>query len=407
MVFLELPGFKNISHKEKPMTHSTDFTLPPALLEQLSEQGLDAIPEMIRILINNAMLAERQRFLNAVPYERTLERTAHANGFKPKTMLTRQGQITFEVPQVREGGFYPQALEKGLRSERALKLALAEMYVQGVSTRKVAAITEQLCGFEVTSSQVSAAAAQLDPLLEEWRNRRLGEIPYLFVDARYEKVRQDKQVLDAAVLIASGVDRAGKRQILGVSVATSEAEVHWRTFFSKLVERGLSGVQLIISDNHAGLGAARRAVFGGIPWQRCQFHLQQNAGAYVPKVEMRSEVAADIRSIFTAFDRSAAEARLKVVVEKYAQNASKLARWLEENIEQGLTVFSFPANHRRLIRTTNSLERVNQEVARRTRVARIFPNEASLLRLSSAILMEISEEWEGGKTYLTFETNPA
>ena len=407
MVFLELPGFKNISHKEKSMTHSTDFTLPPALLEQLSEQGLDAIPEMIRILINNAMLAERQRFLNAVPYERTLERTAHSNGFKPKTMLTRQGQITFEVPQVREGGFYPQALEKGLRSERALKLALAEMYVQGVSTRKVAAITQQLCGFEVTSSQVSAAAAQLDPLLEEWRNRRLGEIPYVFVDARYEKVRQDKQVLDVAVLIASGVDRAGKRQILGVSVATSEAEVHWRTFFSKLVERGLSGVQLIISDSHAGLGAARKAVFGGIPWQRCQFHLQQNAGAYVPKVEMRSEVATDIRSIFTAFDRSAAEARLKVVVEKYTQSASKLARWLEENIEQGLTVFSFPVQHRRLIRTTNSLERVNQEVARRTRVARIFPNEASLLRLSSAILMEISEEWENGKTYLTFETNPA
>lgn len=389
------------------MTYSTDFTLPGSLLEQLTEQGLDAIPEMIRILINSAMLAERQHFLNAGPYERSNERTAHANGFKPKTVLTRQGQITFEVPQVREGGFYPQSLEKGLRSERALKLALAEMYVQGVSTRKVAAITEQLCGVEVSSSQVSAASTQLDPLLEKWRNRALGQFAYVFVDARYEKVRQDGAVLDAALLIASGVDLAGKRQILGVSVATSEAEVHWRTFFSGLVARGLSGVQLLISDDHAGLGAARKAVFGGIPWQRCQFHFQQNAGSYVPKVEMRMEVAADIRSIFNANDRQGAEARLKEVVGKYRQSASKLAGWLEENAAQSLTVFNFPANHRRLIRTTNGLERVNQEVARRTRVARIFPNEASLLRLSSALLMEISEEWESGKAYLTFETGPS
>ena len=386
------------------MTYPTDFTLPGSLLEQLTQQGLDALPEMIRILINGAMLAERQHFLNAGPYERSNDRQAHANGFKPKTVLTRQGQITFEVPQVREGGFYPHSLEKGLRSERALKLALAEMYVQGVSTRKVAAITEELCGVEVSSAQVSAASAQLDPLLEKWRNRALGQFAYVFVDARYEKVRQDGAVVDAALLIASGVDLGGKRQILGVSVATSEAEVHWRTFFSGLVGRGLSGVQLIISDDHAGLGAARKAVFGGIPWQRCQFHFQQNAGAYVPKVEMRMEVAADIRSIFNANDRAGAEARLKEVVGKYRQTASKLAGWLEENAAQSLTVFNFPANHRRLIRTTNGLERVNQEVARRTRVARIFPNEASLLRLSSALLMEISEEWEGGKAYLTFET---
>jgi putative transposase len=389
------------------MTYATDFTLPSALLEQLSDQGLDAIPEMMRIVLNTAMLAERQRFLNAGPYERSNDRTAHANGFKPKTVTTRLGQVTFEIPQVREGGFYPQALEKGLRSERALKLALAEMYVQGVSTRKVAAITEQLCGVEVSSSQVSAASAQLDPCLEKWRHRPLGQFPYIFVDARYEKVRVDGAVLDAALLIASGVDLAGKRQILGVSVATSEAEVHWRTFFSGLVARGLSGVQLIISDDHAGLGAARKAVFGGIAWQRCQFHFQQNAGSYVPKVEMRMEVAADIRSIFNANDRAGAEARLKEVVLKYTQSASKLAGWLEENAAQSLTVFNFPAAHRRLIRTTNSLERVNQEVARRTRVARIFPNEASLLRLSSALLMEISEEWEGGKVYLTFEAGPA
>ena len=384
------------------MTYQTDFTLPPALLEQLCEQGLEALPEMIRLLINAAMLAERQNYLAAAPYERSAERQAHANGFKPKTVTTRLGQITFAVPQVREGGFYPQALEKGLRSERALKLALAEMYVQGVSTRKVAAITEQLCGFDVSSAQVSRAAAELDAVLEAWRTRPLAAYPYVYLDARYEKVRQDGQVLDAAVLIASGVDQAGRRQILGVSVATSEAEVHWCSFFCSLVARGLSGVQLIISDHHAGLGAARKAVFGGIPWQRCQFHLQQNAGAYVPKVELRAEVAADIRSIFNATDRVAAESRLGQVVEKYRRTASKLAGWLEENIPQGLTVFNFPASHQQRLRTTNGLERVNQEVARRTRVVRIFPNEAALLRLTSAILMEISEEWEGGKVYLSF-----
>lgn len=385
------------------MTYPADFTLPNAFLELLAEQGIEALPEMIRVLLNTAMRAERQQFLKAAPYERSSERIAHANGFKPKTVLTRMGSIQFEVPQVREGGFYPSALEKGLRSERALKLALAEMYVQGVSTRKVAAITEQLCGVEVSSSLVSQAAAALDPLLKAWRERALGVIPYLFVDARNEKIRQDGQLRDCAVLIASGVDTVGKRQILGVSVATSEAEIHWRTFLTSLVERGLAGVQLIISDDHSGLGAARRAVFGGVPWQRCQFHLQQNASAYVPRVEMRAEVAADIRAVFNAPDLGVAQQQLRAIVEKYKKTASKLAEWLERAIPEGLTVFSFAAAHRRLIRTTNSLERVNQEVARRTRVARVFPNEASLLRLVSAVLMEISEEWEAGKVYLSFE----
>ena len=197
---------------------------------------------------------------------RTPERQGHANGYKSKTVQTRVGSITFDIPQVREGGFYPGALEKGLRSERALTMALAEMYVQGVSTRKVKAITEQLCGIEISSSHVSRATAQLDEVLEAWRNRSLGEYVYLYLDARYEKVRQDGQVRDAAVLIAAGVNWDGKRDILGVSVALGEQEVHWRAFLQSLVQRGLQGVYLIISDAHAGLRAARQAVFGGIPW---------------------------------------------------------------------------------------------------------------------------------------------
>ena len=379
------------------MTYQDDFTLPTELLEQVAEQGLDFLPELIRIVINTAMQVERQRHLGVGPYERSAVRQGHANGFKPKTVSTRIAPITFEIPQVREGGFYPQALEKGLRSERALMLALAEMYVQGVSTRKVAAITERLCGSEVSSTQVSRAAALMDEVLEAWRNRPLSTIVYLYLDAMYEKVRVDGQIRDAAVLIASGVNLEGRRLILGVSVSLGEQELHWRDFLQSLVERGLNGVELIISDAHVGLQAARKAVFSGVPWQRCQFHLQQNASQYVPRQSMKREVAADIRAIFNAPDRAQAEAQLRKTVEKYAHSASKLADWLEGNIPEGLTVFSFPGDHWRQIRTVNSLERLCQEIRRRTRVAVIFPNNASCMRLVSALLMEISESWKIGK----------
>lgn len=384
------------------MTYQTHCTVPKEILEQIASEGMDALPELLRVLINSAMQAEREKYLGVGAYERSAQRQGHANGYKPRTVATRVGKVTFAVPQVREGGFVPQALERGLRSERALTLALAEMYVQGVSTRKVAAITEQLCGHSVTSMQVSRAAAQLDETLEAWRTRPLGQMPYLFLDARYEKVRQQGQVRDAAILVAVGVDVTGKRQILGVSVSVSEQEVHWRTFLQSLVERGLCGVQLVVSDAHAGLQQARRAVFGGVPWQRCHFHLQQNASAFVPKVDLKAEVAAEIRAIFTAPNRTEAEALLAKTIHKYAKSAPKLSTWMEQNLPEGLTVFDFPAAHRRLIRTTNGLERINKELKRRTRVVGIFPNEAACLRLISAVTMEISEEWLAGKAYLSF-----
>ncbi len=387
------------------MTYQGDFTLPPELLEQIATQGFDVLPELIRIVINAAMQAERQQYLRAAPYQHAPDRRGHANGYKPKTVKTRLGEITLDVPQVREGGFYPEALEKGQRSERALTLTLAEMYVQGVSTRKVTAIVEQLCGSSVSSSVVSRAAALLDATLESWRNRPLGKFPYVFLDARYEKVRQDGQIQDAAILFAVGVGLDGKRQILGVSVSLSEHEVHWRTFLQSLVARGLNSVQLITSDDHAGLKAARVAVFGGVSWQRCQFHLQQNAGAHVPRQEMRRELAEDLRTIFNAPDRHTAEAYLDRTVQKYAQSVPTLADWLEKNIPEGLTVFSFPAFHRRRLRTANGLERLSREVKRRTRVVSIFPNEAACLRLISAVLMEIHEEWQTDRMYLSFETN--
>jgi transposase-like protein len=385
------------------MTYREDFTLPAELLEQVNKEGFDILPELIRVIINTAMQAERQQYLKAAPYQHTPEREAHANGFKPKTVLTRVGDITFAIPQVREGGFYPDALEKGLRSERALMLALAEMYVQGVSTRKVKAITEQLCGSEVSSTQVSHAAALLDTSLEQWRNRPLGEYPYLILDAYYEQVREDGAVRHLAILVALGVNPAGKREILGVSASLSEHEVHWRTFLESLKARGLGGVQLVTSDDHEGLKAARLAVFGGIPWQRCQFHLQRNAQAYVPRKDMAAEVAEDIRTIFNAPDRPTADAYLAKAVQKYRKTASRLAAWMEQNIPEGLTVFAFPIAHRRLLRTTNGVERLHREVRRRARVVSIFPNPASCLRLVSAVLSEISDEWLTGRTYLTFQ----
>ena len=377
------------------MTHQDDYTLP----SNVAEKGLEGVPELLRLLINQVMQAERSKHLNADEYERTEDRKGHANGYKPKTVRTRVGEITFAIPQVREGGFYPSALEKGLRSERALVIALAEMYVQGVSTRRVKAITEELCGVEVSAMQVSRASAAMDSALQEWRERPLGEIAYLYVDARYEKVREAGQVRDAAVLVASGITPEGERQVLGVSVSLSEHESHWKAFLKGLKDRGMRGVKLVISDDHEGLGAARRAVLGSIPWQRCQFHLQQNAGAYLPRQSMRLEVAADIRSMFNAPDRQTAERLLQAAIQKYATSAPRLSARLEENLSAGFSVFEFPLEHRRSIRTTNSLERINKEIRRRTRVVGVFPNEASCLRLISALLMEISEEWQIGKHY--------
>lgn len=377
------------------MTHQNDYTFSSELLEQ----GLDGIPELLRLIINQAMQAERAKFLQAGDYERTEERRGHANGYKPKTVQTRVGEVTFSIPQVREGGFYPNALEKGMRSERAFVMALAEMYIQGVSTRKVKAITEELCGIEISAMQVSRATAKLDAVLQEWRERPLGEIRYLFLDARYEKVREAGQIRDAAVLVASGITPEGERQVLGVSVSLSEHETHWKAFLQSLKDRGLHGVELVTSDSHAGLGAARRAVFGSVPWQRCQFHLQQNAGSYLPKISMRAEVASDIRAMFNAPDRQMAEGFLQVAIKKYAISAPRLATWMENNLAEGFTVYDFPLEDRRTIRTTNSLERINKEIKRRTRVIGVFPNEASCLRLISAILMEKSEEWQIGKRY--------
>ena len=246
--------------------------------------------------------------------------------------------------------------------------------------------------------------AELDEELSAWRQRPLGITPYLILDARYEKVRHGGQVIDCAVLMVIGVLNSGHRAVLGCSVSLSEAEVHWREFLESLVARGMRGVRLVTSDDHSGLRAARKAVLTSVPWQRCQFHLQQNAGSYVPKVEMRAKVAADIRSIFNAPDREEAERIMHSVADRWMEPAPKLSSWTLANVPEGLTVMSESPKASRRLRTSNSLERLSKEIKRRTRVAGLFPNEASLLRLVTAILSEVSEEWETGRIYLHVES---
>jgi putative transposase len=391
------------------MTRPDDATAFDRVMNVLLEEGFDGMAAALELLVNEAMKLERAAFLGADLHERTDGRKGYANGYKGKTLSTRAGKLSLQVPQVRGrvGGenFYPQALERGSRSERALKLAVAEMYVQGVSTRRVREITEKLCGLEITSSQVSRVTAELDGQLQAWRERPLGRTLYLTVDARYEKIRHGGSVVSCAVLSAIGIDHEGRRSVLGVSVQLSEAEVHWRAFLASLKDRGLYGLQLVVSDNHEGLKKALRAVFPGVSWQRCQVHLQRNATAYVPRAGLRKEVAAAIRSIFAAGSREEADRQLERVTKAYAKKAPKLSAWMKTAIPEGLTVYEIPESHRRRLKSTNLHEWMNKEIKRRTRVATLFPNEASLLRLVSAVCSEISEDWEAGRKYITVEVS--
>ena len=390
------------------MTQPNEYDTPyPAVLNLLMEYGFDGMAEAMTLLLNEAMKAERSLALGASPSQRTEARRGYANGYKPKRVQTRVGELTLAVPQVRPihpdkpFAFYPSALERGLRSDRALSLAVVEMYVQGVSTRRVQEITKELCGLDSSSTQVSRAAKMLDEHLSAWRKRDLGEYRYLMLDARYEKVRISGVVRDCAVLVALGVDQDGKRSIVGVSESLSEAEVHWRDFFASLQDRGLHGVKMVTSDDHKGLKAALQSRFPNVPWQRCQVHLQRNASAFVPKKAMRAGVASDLKAIFTAKDLDTANTSLKSAVKSYEESAPELAAWMEENVPEGFTVFTLPPAHHKRLRTTNVVERLNQEIKRRTRVVRVFPNEESLLRLVTAIVSEISDEWESGNRYLT------
>ena len=300
------------------------------------------------------MQMEREEFLGARRWERSEQRRDHANGYKAKTLSTRVGQLQIRIPQVRHLDFYPRSLERGCRSEKALKLAIAEMYVMGVSTRKVTEITEQLCGTEISASQVSRISKLLDDELEQFRNRPFGQLSSCVPGCPLREGPSPGQ--------HSGCGRLGKRpestagasgEVIGVSCRLSEAEVHWREFLRQLQKRGLEGVQLIVSDDHSGLRAARRAVFPSVPWQRCQFHLSQNAQQYARRSDQRAAIATDIRDIFNAPSGGEAEAMLRARVEQYYDRNPELADWMETNLPEGFTVFRFARSTWRRIRTNN------------------------------------------------------
>ncbi len=352
---------------------------------------------LFELLLNAVARLERTQALGAEEYERSEKRLGYANGYKDKSFQTTMGPVQLKIPQTRGIAFYPKSLG---RSERALNLAIAEMYIKGVSTRKVQKITQELCGYEISSTQVSREAARLDEEFIAFRERIIGTMVYLFLDATYLKVRHDGSVIDMPCLVAYGVDPQGRRQVLGASMSLSEAEVHWREFLQSLQSRGLSGLQLIVSDDHPGLKSARRAVFPSVSWQRCQFHMAQNAQSYAPRQSMRGEIGQVMRDTFGASSLDAARQETLSVSTAFAKRAPEFVDWLDANIEEGLAVYGFPRAHWRRLRTTNGMERVNREIKRRVRVAVLFPHKESALRLVTGVLTEIHDEWITGRRHL-------
>jgi putative transposase len=368
--------------------------------------GEDFLRELVQRTVQQVLETEMTGFLGAGSYERNGERRGWRNGYKPRTLKTRVGELELMVPKDRDGEFQTELFERYQRSEKALVLAMLEMYVGGVSTRKVSAITEALCGLEVSKSQVSALTAKLDAEIEAWRMRSLTQLyPYLVVDARYEKVRQGGAVVSQGVLVVCGIDQRGYREVLGCWVAESESEASWGAVFAELKQRGLDGVRYVVSDDHAGMVKAIERHFQGAVWQRCQVHFVRNALSLCG-VALRPMVLGLMRSVTEAPTRDAAKSALAAAVAQLEKKAPKTARLLEEDGEEILGVYALPEAHRKRMRTTNMLERQNQELKRRTRVVRVFPHAPSCLRLVAALLIETSQQWME-RLYLRMEEEAA
>lgn len=345
--------------------------------------------------------AEMDEYIGAGYYERSDERTGFRNGTKPRTLNLKVGTIYLRLPQARDGGFHTELFKRYQRSERAFTLAIIEMWQNGVSNRKVSEITDALCGISFSKSTVSELCRELDEQVAAWKARDLSEYtyPYIFVDALYENVRVDGRIVRSGALIVSSVRKDGIREILDVAIADTESEASYNDLFSSLRKRGVAGVCLVTSDAHAGLKAAINRYFQGASWQRCQIHFMRDVLGKV-SFRHREEISSDIGSIFGKADRKEAMDSAKEVAKKWRKVAPRVADMIEFDIEQCLSVLAFPEEHRIHIRTNNALERLNKEIRRRDRVIEIFPNEASMLRLISTLLIEQSEEWAGGKPYL-------
>ncbi len=375
--------------------------------------GDGGVARLLEQVLNQILQAQAQDALRAAPYERTAERRGYRNGTYERALTTRVGTLTLRVPRRRDGSFSPELFARYQRHAQAFVLTLLEMVINGVSTRKVTRITEELCGTEFSKSAVSALCQQLDPLVTAWRTRSLAATPYpfLLVDALVLRIREDGHVRPRAGCVVMGVNATGQREIRGFWVGDSESEATWRTVCQDLKARGLHGVDLVVSDQHAGLVRALQREFQGVSWQRCQTHFSRNVLDACPK-SLHDDFHAALRAVFNAPDRKRADWLSQQLIADFQTTAPKAVAIWEAGMEDALAIFAYPPEVRLRLRTTNDLERVNREIRRRERVIRIFPNRAAAERLLGAVLMELHETWSTGRRYVNMESywaeqNPA
>jgi putative transposase len=372
-------------------------------LKALLAEDREFVCEIMRAALQEILEAEMTEALGAAKGERTTSRLGYRAGSYGRTLITRVGKLELRVPQDREGRFSTELFERYQRSERALVAALAEMYVQGVSTRKVKAITEELCGHSFSASAISAINKRLDESLAQFAARPLSEsYPYLILDARYERVREAGVIRSQAVLIAIGIDWDGRRSILAVDLANRESRSSWREFLLALKQRGLSGVEFVVADDHAGLRAALRETLPEAAYQRCYVHFLRNALDYVPR-KVDDDCLQELRWLYDRRDLAEARRDLAAWLAKWSAKYPKLTSWVEENIEETLTFYRLPRQHHKHMKSTNMLERLNEEIKRRTHVVRIFPNAESCLRLVRALAVETHENWLEAHRYLNMD----
>src|SRR6185437_4208048 len=384
------------------MTRKQNNAKEPDWKALLGEQG-DFVRPLAQAILQQVMEAEMNEAVAAGKGERTVSRVGYRSGYYSRTLITRVGKLELRVPQDRDGRFRTEVFERYQRSEKALVWALSEMYVQGVSTRKVKAITEELCGHEVSAATISRLSQSLDEELNQFASRKLDDAyPYLILDARYEKVREAGVIRSQAVMIAIGVDWEGRRNVLAVDLANRESQSSWKDFCLGLKARGLAGVELVISDDHAGLRSAIAEVFAEAAWQRCYVHFLRNALDYVPR-KADNDCLTELRWIYDRRSIEEAHQDLAAWLKKWANRHPRLCDWVENNIEETLTFYNLPRQHHKNLKSTNLLERLNEEIKRRTLVVRIFPNPAACLRLIRAIAVEMHENWIEATRYLNME----
>jgi putative transposase len=380
-----------------------DVNIDAELVKGLLAEQNDFLRPLVQAVVQEVLEAEMTEALGAEKSERTGQRAGYRSGHYSRKMVTRVGTLELRVPQDRQGRFSTVVFEQYQRSEKALVAALAQMYVQGVSTRKVKTITEELCGHEFSASSISAITAKLDGELEQFARRRLEEaFPYLILDARYEKVRDNGVITTRAILVALGIDWEGRRQVLAVEWANRESATSWKELLLQLKERGLHGVQLCVSDDHPGLKRAIGEVLPEALWQRCYVHFLRNALDHLPR-KADDDCLTELRWLYDRHDVNEARADLEKWLSKWGGKYPRLCAWVEANIEETWTFYRLPRQHHKHLKSTNMLERLNQELKRRTLVVRIFPNEESCIRLIRALAAEVHEDWLEDHRYLNME----